>query len=268
MNISLHNFKCWNKQSFSFPDKGLMLISGRSGQGKSSILQSINFALFNKGKKLVSYGKKECRVELNYDDITIVRNKGPNRLVLIKDGVQYEQSEAQKIIDSIFGDAFNVYGYVEQDMFTSFVYLNPIAKLEFLEKVTFKNIDISGKKSILKSSAKERETILNMLSSKVEVNRQFLSDIEPPNRVSFPLKNSNGKPYTEKNRSIAIKNEYIRQKNGLILIRKKRDEIERIEELEYDRKELQTFVASNEQLLLYYRQFLYLFAYLFVFMLF
>ena len=51
MLLKLHNFKCWEKQEFNLQETGIILISGKSGKGKTSILDAIYFVLFGKGKK-------------------------------------------------------------------------------------------------------------------------------------------------------------------------------------------------------------------------
>ncbi len=50
MRLQLRNFKCYDNKTFDLGEKGITLISGVSGKGKSSILTGINFALFGKGR--------------------------------------------------------------------------------------------------------------------------------------------------------------------------------------------------------------------------
>lgn len=74
MRLQLKDFRCYENASFDFGN-GLVLLSGKSGQGKSSLFMAINFALFGTGTKIVSHGKSSCNVQLELDDIKIFRNR-------------------------------------------------------------------------------------------------------------------------------------------------------------------------------------------------
>ena len=45
MKLTLKNFRCYSERTFDFGEKGLLLLSGHSGVGKTSIILAINFAL-------------------------------------------------------------------------------------------------------------------------------------------------------------------------------------------------------------------------------
>ena len=50
MRITLKNFRCYINETFDFGEGGIVLLSGPSGQGKSSILCGIYFALYGSGQ--------------------------------------------------------------------------------------------------------------------------------------------------------------------------------------------------------------------------
>jgi len=82
-SIKLENIRSYNFQEIEFPI-GSVLLSGDIGSGKSTILSSIEFALFGikrgdlSGSALLKHGKKEGSVELNFEidgkEIIIKRN--------------------------------------------------------------------------------------------------------------------------------------------------------------------------------------------------
>ena len=103
IKISLTNFKCWDKKTVEIPDNGLTLLSGKSGAGKTTILEAFIFALFGTGSKLPSYGKTNCKVQLTFNDFDITRTKRPNRLVLKHNKNTYEDDAAQAIPAAVRG---------------------------------------------------------------------------------------------------------------------------------------------------------------------
>ena len=117
MKITLKNFRCYKHATFEF-GKGLVLISGPSGEGKSTILMAIHFASFGSGNQLSSSGHNSCEVQLEFDDMKIIRSKRPNRLIVNE---IYEDQIAQDIINTKFGDTFDVCGYISQNALNSFI---------------------------------------------------------------------------------------------------------------------------------------------------
>ena len=72
-SIKLNNVRSYSSQKIEFPE-GSLLLSGDVGTGKSTILLSIEFALFGtvgtgskRGSMLLRNGKKSCYVELEFE---------------------------------------------------------------------------------------------------------------------------------------------------------------------------------------------------------
>ena len=246
MRITLKNFRCYEDKTFDLGNCGLSLISGYSGAGKSTIIMGIYFCLFGEGKKVTSFGKTSCSVEIEMEHenkpLNITRTKRPNRLVLIDDGIEYEDASAQSIINQKFGETFNVSGYIAQNAINSFVLMNPIEKLEFLEKFAFKDVDLTDIKTRCRALINERKEIHLSTIAQLEIANKFLLEIQEPTEVSFPIKCK--KPYREK----YIKNEEIKLKNCNVLIKKTTKHINTLKQELNDIKILKAILSEKHDL--------------------
>ena len=209
MILTLTYFKCWENKIFNLPDNGTVLISGKSGKGKTSILEAINFALFGKGRKIVTIGHKKCKVFFQYDNFKITRTRCPNRLHLISNNSEYEDEAAQEIINKFFGKFFNIIGYMQQNSLNSFLLLNPLDKLEFLEKLSFQKINISSIKKKTKNLLKDRKDELLENKSQIQILTEIIQNkengiikVDKPSKL-YSLKNAETR---YKNTEIKIKN--------------------------------------------------------------
>jgi DNA repair exonuclease SbcCD ATPase subunit len=183
VDICLTNFRCWESKNISIPSSGLCLINGRSGKGKSTILNSILYVVTGKIKNITTINKKSTKVSIKIDNMTITRSRGPNRLTLEKDDKLYENDDAQAIINSLFGEEFANTSYIDQDNMNSFVSLSPSDKMEFLEKLLLTNYDINNIKekirieiSNTKSQHTTEESKQNTLESLIKTMRLIEQD--------------------------------------------------------------------------------------------
>jgi DNA repair exonuclease SbcCD ATPase subunit len=175
MRIKLTNFGCWKNNEFEFKETGLNLLSGNSGMGKSTCLKAIIFALYGIGTKVVTDGCTACKVELWFEDLHIIRSKGPCRLVVNND---LEDDEAQAVIDQRVGDVSMV--YLEQNGRNTFVNMTPIQKLEFLERITFSNTKLKAIKDKLSDKTKGIEHRRLDLGTRLDVvNEKILITHKP-----------------------------------------------------------------------------------------
>ena len=152
LKVTLTNFRCWEEKELSIPDVGICLINGKSGKGKSTILNSILYCITGKLKNISTINKKYTKVKLAIDDMTITRTRGPNRLIVEKEEKTYEDDQAQAIIDNVFGSEFSNTSYIDQDNINSFVFLSPSEKIEFLEKLLLSQHDIDTIKDNIKEA--------------------------------------------------------------------------------------------------------------------
>lgn len=216
MKIIFKNFRCYEDKTFNFLEKGLSLLSGNSGKGKSTILFGIYFALFGNGTKVITYGKKSCSVKLEFEDLKIERTKGPNRLVV---NDIYEDDAGQTIINNIFGNTFNTTGYISQNSLNSFIRMRPVEKLEFLEKFAFKGINLKQIKERSKKIISQKNKILIETKAKLELTENIFNELEKPKKVKFPVKT------TEKDIEKIIDQQNVKIKNREILLNKNKKKI-------------------------------------------
>jgi exonuclease SbcC len=249
MKLELINFKCYDEKIINFKTgKGVILISAPSGSGKSTILQAIIFALFGTGTKVISVGKTSCKVEFEFENLIITRTKGPNRLVLRKNNIEYEGDVAQNIINDYFGVNFTTISYISQNSNNSFITMSPADKLEFLEKIAFKNTDILGIKSKIKKLINDRNLDLNNTTSQMEIVEETVKDLEVPDHIDFPIKCKNGSiPKSSKNMELLIKNENVRLKNAKVLLKKSRNLFEEKQKELTDLKILNTYIDTKNE---------------------
>ena len=193
MKLILQNFRCFRDLTIELPDKGLVLLWGHSGVGKSTLLKAIHFALFGKEQKVVTTGEKKCSVTLvlpkyEGDEWTIVRTKSPTHLRLNTQDGSFEDDVAQQMILNRFGDHFLLTNYIAQKSVNSFFALSNADKTTFLHHLTLQQFDVETLKNKIKSKIRDRKSALATLSGEVGTLRVMLEQEELIEEPVFPLK--------------------------------------------------------------------------------
>lgn len=188
MKITLENFRCWENKEIDVEDDALVLLSGSSGCGKSTILNAINFAITGEGKNIVAYGKSSCRVSIQLGDTTITRSRKPNRLLVKKGEKEFEDDTAQEMVNRLFGSLYSQCSYIQQDNHNTFIYMSPTDKLEFLESFAFHDIDICSKKEQIKECVRERQEAHKAAASSLSSVKEIFEGMQEPELVKFPIK--------------------------------------------------------------------------------
>lgn len=233
--LNIENFKSWKTKELRLDvDNGVVLISGESGKGKTSILQAIEFAITGKGKKIITRGKSSCKVYLKFHNIEITRTKGPNRLQVTVDDITLEDIDAQCEINNIFGEDFVMTSFIKQKSMKSFLSLTPKDKTMVIRRnclTELNNIKENCDNSLREAKAKMRD-------SSISINQlhDVMEGIEKPERVIN--EKLDGK-----------KEKYINQYIQSLIIKIKNRETRRSRlstKLQEDRKKLQQHIHNNK----------------------
>lgn len=186
--LTLTNFRCFDHYQMKLsPNDKFILLSAPSGSGKTSILLAFKYAVYGTGTKIVKYDKTSCKVELQMNGLHIVREKKPNRLVLTTSEGVFEDSVAQSIINMKFNESID---------FTEFIDKTPSEKLNFLEKLVFKDVNIIDIKDKCKNLKDKYQLSLDQVVTQLQMSNTVLQDLKKPVVVEYPFK------------SIYKKNEY------------------------------------------------------------
>lgn len=120
----------------------MVLLKGDTGRGKTTILESIFYALYGTLRDQYSHNETTCSVTIHLQpDIVIQRCSGPGRLSLTYGNRTYKNgTEAQEIINSIFGteSVFLAGSYLIQGERCALLTGTNAEKMELLRTISFR----------------------------------------------------------------------------------------------------------------------------------
>ena len=198
--IVIKNFKSFgnNENELKFSDKGeLILLMGKNGAGKSSLLETIDYSLFGKvrgkKKKYISNSSLPNRfnnnLETNFDfevgdhKLNVIRGINPNKLELRIDGERLDRSGKSNIQDKIeefIGidiDTFKSFISMSVNDFKNFMTLTPDEKRMLLDKLF--NLDmINGISVIIKEKKKQNKHEVNLYNREYNTYSSSLDDFK------------------------------------------------------------------------------------------
>ena len=170
MRLTLKNFRSHRNATFDIPEKGLVLLSGESGVGKSTIFKAISYALYGNIRKPYSHGANSCQVILETDYIHITRSNRPNRLLIKYEDKTYEDESAQWVIHEVFNmnsKEFSASSYIVQRSYNSVISMTPMEQSKFIETLAF-NDDVH-KEYKLKFKEKVKEYKKDHIETVIQV---------------------------------------------------------------------------------------------------
>lgn len=172
MELHIKNFRCHSDLHLTF-NKGLTLVSGKSGVGKSTIFNAISWCLYGKLREIKNISNpKPVSVTLTMNGLRIQRKTNPNKLSLVVDNEEFVDKSAQGIIDRKFGsmDFWDMSSYLQQKSKPCFISCSSRKKWEILNEIAFSDENPSvyiGKiEAELKQESIKLDTALNDLEKK------------------------------------------------------------------------------------------------------
>lgn len=246
--IEIKNFKSFGNKPQKVKlnvDKGdLILLSGRNGSGKSSLISAIDYTLYN---KVVGNKKKwatlkslpnrinsdmECSVKFTSDNKKIEITRNQKDLILKEDGITNERAgkkNLDELIENYVGmdiETFKSFISMSINDFKNFISLTSAEKKLLLDKL-FNLETINLLNDILKKISKENRSKIDILTS--EIN-QIEKSIE---RIEISIEKSKKKMLEDNTRYLNnLKKSYKEKvleldkiKEKILNIKEKKDEI-------------------------------------------
>ena len=205
-----------NFTEVNFQDAQTNLILGTNGSGKSTILDALTFSLYNKPFRKInkpqlvnSVNEKECLVEVEFSigsrEYKVIRGIRPNIFEIWVDGKVQDQDAAaadqqKKLEESILK--------LNYKSFTQTVILGSATFVPFMQLTSSNRRDIvedlldikifSTMSSILKDRMRRTNELIrefsikkDMIEDKIEMQENFIKDIEKSGRERIQKKESN-----------------------------------------------------------------------------
>lgn len=181
-HLTLRGVRQHREIKLSFPENGIVMLQGKSGVGKTTIMDAIEEGFFGTASDLAPWGSSKYLIEIikdHGDYLRIVRTGGPKSLTVTdKDGIIHKDDAAQKIINDAIGmnqEEFPACSYIKQGAENSLLNLGPTKQLYFIESLSNGSVDTEAyKKAVLKrisnltTEIKELEIHLSHSKSDVE----------------------------------------------------------------------------------------------------
>lgn len=245
-NISIKNLKSFGNdpQEINLTNEGnLILLSGKNGAGKSSIIDSFDYVLFNKVKgrkskklKLSSLsnrinGDLEVGIEFISNDgteIKIIRGHNPSKLKLFENGIENLRAGKAKIdalIEGYVGLDYETFkGFISMSIndFKNFISLSNEDKKLLLDKMF--NLEVIGTlnkilNGLISENKKELDTLdreINILTENIDNINFSIEKVKKSKKDNLDDKIDSIKKEIESN-----KLPFNEIKNKLILIKEK-----------------------------------------------
>jgi DNA repair exonuclease SbcCD ATPase subunit len=138
--IVVHKFMCIEHSEYDLPSQGIILLDGRSGIGKTSLLEALYYVFH--ATKRGNYQNKyfpndNSYVSYTFGNTNIYRSRNPTSLVVTHNGSVYRDDTAQQWINTTYGtdDIMLSSTYIRQSEGWRFISLTSSEKTRLLQEV-------------------------------------------------------------------------------------------------------------------------------------
>lgn len=181
MEVQITNFRSIKQASYKF-DHGITLLKGPSGQGKTTIFESIKWCLYGNSKNVYPIDNKKeiTKVHLKFDDYTLTRTKPPEMLKLTHKTLKLEGDEAEEYIQKHIGNRnlWSCASYVSQGERNTLMSLSNNDKMLLIKEMIFGKEEqvIESYKSKLTTYQSKVETSINLQQGKLSYSNVLMDE--------------------------------------------------------------------------------------------
>lgn len=186
MKINLCNFGCYENKTFEFPNSGFLLITGKSGRGKSTIAKAIDFAITGKGSNVRRFNTKKGHVNLHLPSIKIHRealDRNSENKMIVNENIEGKQG--QSYIYSIIPK--NSTYYYSDNHTNNFLDMSNKEQLQCIENLAFNDLNITDIKGQLSNQRKEYRKSIDAYTIKLDTIKEFLENLNIPEKIELPI---------------------------------------------------------------------------------
>lgn len=183
MQLELTNFYKYTKKLFTFPDVGMVLLKGISGEGKTTAMKAIDWAV-NGGliKKSWHGGAAAVTLDWSHIGLKIHRTASPYTLTVWTAAGETRDDVAQtEIYKALCGakERFAVACYIKQRMKGALIHLGPAEQLRLIQSLAFGDEDPETTK------AKIATTLTGLLKTLAREDAQLVEARERVNALAM-----------------------------------------------------------------------------------
>jgi DNA repair exonuclease SbcCD ATPase subunit len=184
MEVQITNFRSIKQESYKF-DHGITLLKGPSGQGKTTIFESIKWCLYGNSKNVYPITGKNTKQEitkvcLKFDDYTLTRTKPPEMLQLTHKDLNLEGDEAEEYIQNYIGNRnlWSCASYVSQGERNTLMSLSNNDKMLLIKEMIFGKEEqvIESYKKKLTTYQSKVETSINLQQGKLSYSNVLMDE--------------------------------------------------------------------------------------------